>query len=103
MMTDEELATWAETRPEAVRLAIAVRDPRKLYRMQTGHIISIYCYNEGMCTNPECFAHKESNVTLTVVIQLKNNPDLLFERRVFGIHLEDLVEVPAGTIAAGKL
>jgi hypothetical protein len=106
MMTDEELATWTETRPEAIRLAVALRDPRKLYRMDTGHIVTIFSYSEHedrKCRMPDCEYKAKDGVTCTVLVLRRFNPDVLFERKVFGISPEELQEVPAGTVARGKL
>lgn len=104
---------WLEDKPQSIREAYAKRPPDKLYRMSTGHIVFIMSYIEPNAGPLQCdmckagalegHGHKTWDVpTVSVGIITRYNPDLLFERRVFGVTLDELVEVPAGTVAEGK-
>ncbi len=80
----EELkaSEWFKSRPPAVKKAVEKHPPHLIYRMKsTGHRVRLYSYSEkdGKCT--EC-----------QVLVLKDlNPGIIFERRVFGIELDDLM------------
>jgi hypothetical protein len=70
---------WIESRPPLVRKMIREYPPDRLYLLKTtNHRVFLYSYSE--------------NGTVTVTIIRKYNPNLDFERRVFGIELSDLEE-----------
>lgn len=73
-----EWCKWVKSRPPAVR-AIAERfEPWRLYRLtSSGHRVTIYSINE--------------DGTLTVFVSGEFNA-VAFERRVFGINPDDLIE-----------
>lgn len=75
---DAQLATWLRGRPSVIQAMVARTPPGRLYRLTTsGHRVYVYSYDE--------------DGTLTVVVDGRYNA-VLFERRVFGIRPEDLVE-----------
>lgn len=77
---------WVETRPPAVRDAIRKHAiaPWKLYRlMSSGHRVFVYSISEPKTEGEPC--------TVTVSISGQFNA-VAFERNVFGIAFEDLVE-----------
>lgn len=78
---------WLAGRPEAVRKVAEQFPPWGLYRLESsGHRVTIYSLQEG----------KDDSVTLVVNVLGKFNY-VAFERRVFGIHPEELTpcELPA--------
>lgn len=77
-------SAWVADRPQVVRDLILSRDfaPWKLYRLKTsGHRVTIHSFDE----------HKDGPPTLRVHVTGKYNA-VAFERTVFGIHPEDLIE-----------
>lgn len=75
----EQLEKWLEGRPEVIRQMVATHPPHKLYRMtSTGQRVTIYSYAE--------------NETVTVNVTGRFNLIEDFERQVFGIPLDDLIE-----------
>lgn len=105
-MSEQTYEEWLESRPAIVREAAIKKDPRKLYRLETtGHIVGIYSIDEPQsrqkCEIPGCNqehgAATNNEVTFTVYVTRDHNPFLLFERKVFGIHAEDLCEVEPDT------
>lgn len=73
-----EQQEWLDDRPQVIKDMVATHPPNLLYHLTTtGHRVTIYSYSE--------------NGTITVDVSGEYN-GLLFERRVFGIRLDDLVE-----------
>lgn len=71
---------WVNERPPAVKAVAERFQPWKLYRLgSTGHRVYIYSIGEG------------DEITLTVVVSGEYN-FVTFERRVFGIYPDELVE-----------
>lgn len=96
---NEETKEWLKTRPLEIQEAYKKRPGGgRLYRLTTtGHIVVIYSYAESgapfKCEYcPE--THITDEVTVTVLVLEKYNPGLVFERRVFGIKLDELEEIP---------
>lgn len=90
MRTDPEFLEWFNSRPAAVQEAVRKRPGDKLYRMKsTGHKVFICSYDEPVTEE------QKGDITVTVAVTAKFNEGLGFERRVFGIQLDDLEEVPA--------
>jgi hypothetical protein len=75
-----EYKEWFDARPPAIQELIKRFPPNKLYRLTaTGHRVAIIAYSEGE--------------TLRVSVLHQFNPEgLAFEREVFGIKPEDMVE-----------
>ena len=83
--TDNERSTWATwvaSRPPVVRAACERIVPWKLYRMRGGDLrVVVHSFDE----------HDDGTITMKVdVLGMFNN--IAFERRVFGIEVDDLVE-----------
>ena len=73
---------WVAERPDAVRLVAERFNPWTLYRLTTtGHRVSLYSFGET----------EDGGVTMTVDVLGRFNV-VAFERRVFGIDPDDLVE-----------
>lgn len=73
---------WVQERPEAVRAVADKIFPWKLYRIiSTGHRVTVVSFDE----------HEDGHVTCRVVVGGEFNL-VAFEREVFGIDPEDLVE-----------
>ena len=84
-------AEWLKTRPRVIRAMAKQCPPNLLYRMKsTGHRATLYSYSE--------------NRTVTVDIDGTYNA-LMFDRRVFGIDIDDLEECdfPASDVPVGTL
>lgn len=78
--TPEQQAGWDEwlaTRPAVIQEMARKYPPNVLYRIDSGHRVTIYSYSEGR--------------TVTVNVSGKYN-FVAFERRVFGIPIDELVE-----------
>jgi hypothetical protein len=83
------MEAWFRSRPDSVvRRFIESPAGDALYRMKsTGHLVLIYSYGEaadGSC--PSC----------VVLVLREHNPNVITERRVFGIAFEDLEPVSIG-------
>lgn len=98
-MTDEERTEWLRwvaERPPRVR-AVAERVwPNRLYRINSGHRVILYSFGEPT----------EANAPVTVTVAVLGTYNLVeFERRVFGIEPDELVEcdLPDPTEALGVL
>lgn len=104
----DDMEEWLSTRPESIRAAVAKRPPDRLYRLRE-HIVYIMSYVEPDM-GPEACAHcrmdgwpkhlhqgSPTEATVSVGVTERYNPDLLFERRVFGIRLDDLEFLPKET------
>lgn len=100
----DALEEWLKDRPESIRDAVKRKPPHLLYRLvTTGHIVFIMSYVEpdggsGLCEH--CKANKlpqhahqgdPDNATVSVGVSARFNQNLIMERRVFGIKLDDLV------------
>ncbi len=74
---------WIDSRPPRVRKVAEKLAPWQLYRLKSsGHTVSLHSYDE-----PE---DESQPVTLKVTVLRQYNPDVLFDRTVFGIAPEDL-------------
>ena len=82
---EKEWNSWLESETEEIR-ALAIRiSPLKLYRIkETDHIGFPFIYSEGSLGE---------KLTITLRLRHKENPDILFERDVFGLLEEELEEV----------
>jgi hypothetical protein len=101
---DEQLEAWLKDRPECIRAAVRKRNPYKLYRMD-GFIVFIMSYlepDEGpqMCEHCKASGWPQHHhqgaagvATVSVGISSKFNPAVVFERRVWGVGLDSLVEI----------
>lgn len=74
----EEDLKWIEERPQVIKDMIARHPPNRLYLLQDKWRVFLESYNE--------------NGTLTVAICDAYNSGLMFEREVFGVRPEDLIE-----------
>ena len=77
---NEEWFSWVKTRPPIIQEMCKKYPPDRLYRLKnSGHTVELcsYCEDE----------------TMTVAVLDKWNDDLSFERQVFGISQDDLIEV----------
>ncbi len=101
---NDDLEEWLKGRPESIRDAVKRKPPHLLYRMiSSGHIVYIMSYVEpdggaGLCEH--CKANRwpqhlhqgdPGSATVSVGVDIRFNQNLAFERRVFGIKLDDLV------------
>lgn len=98
---------WFKSRPPSIQAAIMEKDFRKFYRLKSsGHVVYIMSYVEPNAGPHQCDIckagalpghghHTWDGPTVSVGIEFKYNPGLGFERRVFGIPLDDLEEIPA--------
>jgi len=78
----ESWNTWVQARPAAVKEVASKIVPWKLYRMtSTGQRVTVVSFDE----------HKDGHVTCRVQVGGEFNR-VAFEREVFGIDPEDLVE-----------
>lgn len=76
---------WVAERPSKVKDVAEKVFPWKLYKLKTsGHFVTLYSIDEPK---------DGSEPTLKVDVSREFNQNLEFERRVFGIRLEDLEEV----------
>lgn len=81
----KEWLDWVQARPASVREVAEKVFPWKLYRLKpSGHIVTLYSIDEPL---------DGSTPTLKVQVLNQFNPNLAFERTVFGIRLEDLEEI----------
>lgn len=76
-------AEWCETRPYGVRQVAEKHPPWKLFKMDTGHRVTVTSYQEL-----EQSPHK---VSVTVAVTGEYNK-VLFARQVFGIDPDELEE-----------
>lgn len=77
---EEEHLNWLSSRPEKIKEMFKKKPGNILYRLRsTGEYCILYSYNES------------GNVTVTVPSSLNEN--LMFEKQVFGVPLDDLEEV----------
>lgn len=98
---EERWRAWLATRPESVRRFGEQLKPWHLYRLRsTGHVVQIYSIDEpgahqcAACGECSC-APSAGDATCSVAVLHKWNPQgLAFERRVFGIGLDDLERLP---------
>ena len=68
---------WVSGRPECIQKMCASHPPNTLYKIKaTGHIVFIMSYFE--------------NNTIKVQVSNEYNPNIAFERDVFGLSLKDL-------------
>lgn len=83
----EAWETWLASRPTDIQALARQFPPNRLYLLKTtGHRVTIYSYGEAA----------DGHHTLTVNVTNEHNLLLAFERRVFGICPDDLVECDAG-------
>lgn len=76
---ESEVQAWLATRPAVIQAMAKRVRPGYLYRhAETGRLVWVYSYEE--------------DGTLTIVVEKQYNSDVLFERRVFGVRPEHLVE-----------
>lgn len=73
----KETAEWLATRPPVIQEMFAKKPPDRLYRIPSGHRVYVIAYDE--------------DETVRVVVSGKYNA-VVFDRQVFGIPLDDLVE-----------
>jgi hypothetical protein len=76
---------WYKALSEKVRARVDAYPPTKKYRMKaTGRIVTLVSYDED----------KKGNCnTVTVEVSRDENPELLFEREVFGVEFDELEPV----------
>ena len=75
-------STWYKALSKKVRARVDAYPPTKKYRMKsTGRIVTLVSYDED--TNGGCH-------TATVDVSRDDNPNLLFERQVFGVEFDEL-------------
>jgi hypothetical protein len=76
---------WYKALSEKVRTRVDAYPPTKKYRMKaTGRIVTLVSYDED----------KKGNCnTVTVEVSRDENPELLFEREVFGVEFDELEPV----------
>jgi hypothetical protein len=76
---------WHKALSEKVRARVDAYPPTKKYRMKaTGRIVTLVSYDED----------KKGNCnTVTVEVSRDENPELLFERDVFGVEFDELEPV----------
>jgi hypothetical protein len=78
-------SAWYKALSEKVRARVDAYPPTKKYRMKaTGRIVTLVSYDED----------KKGNCnTVTVEVSRDENPELLFERQVFGVEFDELEPV----------
>src|ERR1700677_782676 len=95
---EQDWDTWVSERPAAVRETLQRYDlkPWKLYRLKSsGHRVTLYCVDE----------HADGSAP-TLKVDVSGRFDVLaFDRRVFGISPDDLVEcdLPSETEPLGSV
>jgi hypothetical protein len=75
-------SAWYKALSDKVREQVNAYPPTKKYKMKsTGRIVTLVSYDEDK--NGDCN-------TVTVDVSRDDNPELLFEREVFGVEFDEL-------------
>jgi len=76
-LDQKQFDEWLENRPQVIKDMAAQFPPNKLYRMETGHRVTLMSYSEDR----------------TVVVKVSGKYNYVqFERSVFGVDIDSLIE-----------
>ena len=87
----DPLKAWIETLSEAVKIKVAEYPPDRIYRYGN-YVVRLYSYDENAAGECE---------TCTIWVVGIDNPNVILERKVFGVPFNDLTMLPENSQEKG--